>query len=178
MRFPLIAIIVLSLAFVAGCDQKSGSGGTAVVNFTRLVEESQAGLDAQKHIETVASAMQEPLMAAQNTADMAALQVAYSMYQEAVGVLQQDVLTAFNEAVRVSAEKLRVERGFDCVLTEEMAITYGPEADITDAVIAEMNKTAVEYPTPDFDLTPLLSMFPAQQGGEGAEGAEAPEAAE
>lgn len=180
MRLPLIALFALAIALMSGCESSSSqpSNGVGVVNFTRLVEESEVGKAAQAHMETVSGDMQQQLMALQGSADMAQMQILFNLYQEAVTALQEGVLDSFNKAVSQAAETVRVAQGYNCVLTSEMAVTYAPGADLTTAVIAELNKLEVSFPNPPFDLTPLLSTLEGGDDEAAAEdGAETPEGA-
>ncbi len=172
MRLRYFALLILALFLLPGCEQnspqKTAAPSVAVVDFNRLVLESEAGKQGTTHLEAVAADMQKKLMAMQSNEDMAQMQVAFAMYQEAVNALQEQVVATFTEAVKVTTNEVRAAKGIGCVLHNEAAIALAPEADITDAVIAELNKKQITYPTPDFDLGALTGDQPTQPEGEQA----------
>ncbi len=170
MRLRYFALLILAVVLLAGCEQnapqKTAAPSVAVVDFNRLVLESAAGKQGTTHLEAAAADMQKKLMGMQNSEDMAQMQVAFAMYQEAVNALQEKVVATFTEAVKATTNEVRAAKGIDCVLHSEAAIALAPAADITDAVIAELNKKQIAYPTPDFDLSALEQ--PAQPDGQQA----------
>ena len=155
MRLRYVAWLSFVL-FLLPVGVAAAKGGVAVVDFTRLIEESQAGLQGRAHIESVAANMQEQLMAVQESGDMGRMQMAYSLYQQATNILQEQVVVVFTNLVGSAAEEVRKAKGLDSILSREAVLAFAPEADVTDLLIAEMDKKTITYPTPEFDLEVLL----------------------
>ena len=155
MRLRYVALLCL-VFFLLPVGVAAAKGGVAVIDFARLIEESQAGLQGRAHIEKVAANMQEQLMAVQESGDMGRMQMAYGLYQQATNILQEQVVAVFSNMVSSAAEEVRKAGGLDCILTKEAVIAFAPEADVTDLVIAELDKKTITYPSPEFDLEAML----------------------
>ena len=74
---------------------------------------------------------------------------------------EANALTVFEERMRAATETVRTNRGADVVLTGQSVYVAAPGANITDEVIAELNRTSPTVPVSRVSL-PDQSAAPAQ----------------
>jgi outer membrane protein len=145
----------LMLALLAGgcLDQSGSSPSVAVVDSSRVFKESGPGKAGIKHLETLHESMQEELNSLQQELQkkpddetlQQKLQEKYLVYQQRIGAEQQQVISVLNEAIQKALDACRSRRNLSLILGTDAVLSYGPAADITDTVIAEVNKSDVSF---------------------------------
>lgn len=191
-------LFLLFLVLAAGCsqDQTKQNESTditaepvmrvAVVDETRIFNESNAGLEGVKMLNELNKSLREQLAGMQAAAqdngtdeDVANFRAAVQRYQEIMNSQQSALYEAVQESYVTILAEYRQANNIDVVFGQENALSYNPDVDITEEVIAALNTANVELPTIDpaeFSLTPepaAEETAPAM----GEEAAEAPEAA-
>ena len=180
--------LLLAVLILGGCLQSADSPtpAVAVVDSSRVFRESEPGKAGIGHLEKLHESMQAELgelqKQLQTTPDDAALQQKlqekYLAYQERIGAEQQQVINVLNEHIQKALDTCRTQKKLTLVLGTDAVLSYAPVADITDAVIAELNKAKVEFsaiePEQAENTTPLAS--PSQNATTPSQNATAPAA--
>lgn len=177
----LVAVFVFSLA---GC---SGGDSVAVVDTTRLFQESESGKAGLAHLQKMESDMQAQLMAAQalleakpsDEALRAHFQKEFAGYQGLVQGEQQKVVEGINTQITTALEKARKKGKFAAILPTDGVLAYNPKSDITDDVLKAMNTSPVKFePVVMKALTPESADAPKTEAATDAPAAasEAPKA--
>lgn len=175
----LVAVFVFSLA---GC---SGGDSVAVVDTTRLFQESESGKAGLAHLQKMESDMQAQLMAAQalleakpsDEALRAHFQKEFAGYQGLVQGEQQKVVEGINTQITTALEKARKKGKFAAILPTDGVLAYNPKSDITDDVLKAMNTSPVKFePVVMKALTPESADAPKTEAATDAPATEAPKA--
>lgn len=183
MRISRIILPVLVGVFaLTGCQQQEtqvAQPRIAIVDMGRVMRDSEPGKEGVKFLESRQAVMQEQLDAIQdrlekNPKDEAAmqeLQRVYAASQQRMQAEQQNVVNLLFDSVQRVVNSYREAQGYDIILGAEAAASYTPSADVTAAVIAEVNKQKIEFkPVPETAL-------PGAPAPGAAPGAAAPEKA-
>lgn len=162
------------LVLAAGCSQepatKSDTGDksepamhVAVVDESRVFNESNAGLEGVKMLNELNKSLREQLTAMQTKAqngtdqDVAGFRGAVQQYQDIMNNQQRALYDAVQEKYVSVLTKYREDHGIAVVFGQENAVSFDPDVDITTQVIEALNAAKVELPEIDpatFDLTP------------------------
>ncbi len=155
MRVTYLLPLALLTFFLAGGCINTGdpAPAVAVVDSSRVFKESEAGKAGIKHLESLHESMQGELNALQqelqNKPDDEALQQKlqekYMVYQQRISAEQQQVINTLNETIQKALDACRNRQKLALILGTDAVLSYGPAADITNAVIAEVNKTPVTF---------------------------------
>jgi len=147
--------LLIAALLSGGCFSPfdSSASGVAVVDSTRVFKESEPGKAGIKHLEVLHESMQGELNALQQALQdkpndetlQHTLQEKYMVYQQRISAEQQQVINTLNEAIQKALDVCRVEQKLALIVGTDVALSYGPAADITTAVIHEVNKTKVEF---------------------------------
>lgn len=175
----IIAPLLMGLFVLTGCQQQESQVAQpkiAIVDMGRVMRDSEPGKEGVKFLEAQQAGMQQQLDAIQdrlekNPKDEAAmqeLQRVYAASQQRMQAEQQNVVNLLFDSVQRVVNSYREAQGYDMILGAEAVASFKPGADVTAAIIAEVNKQKVEFkPVPE---SALSGMAP-----EGApEGAPAP----
>ncbi len=158
MRTSLVLALMLIAAFaVSGC---AGSK-IGVVNSARIYQESDAGKAGLAYLEQVERDVKAKAEAAQRVAESMpdneamplSLQKFFVSCQEAMNNAQQQAVNAVQDLITSSISNFREQQHMTVILQNDAIVSASPQADVTDAVIAEMNKSAVVFEPvviPDF----------------------------
>lgn len=147
-----ISTFVLTLLLASGLMGCVG-GKVGVVNPARLFQDSDSGKAGIEHLKLMETAMQEQLVTAQGVIEKspgdealrARFQQVFMGYQQVVGAEQQKVVEGINEQIQATLEAYRKQKGMTVILNGESVLTYAPEADVTDAIITEMNGKPLSF---------------------------------
>ena len=125
----------------------------AVVDSARVFQESEPGKAGIKHLEIMhesmqaeLNALQEELQAKPNDETLPLrLQEKYMVYQQRISAEQQQVINVLNEAIQKALDACRDQQKLAVIVGRDVVLSYSSTADITDAVIREVNKAKVEF---------------------------------
>jgi len=150
--FPGLLLVTLLLG---GCISPADSSepAVAVVDSARVFKESEPGKAGIKHLETLHESMQAELNALQQELQakpndetlQQKLQEKYMVYQQRISAEQQQVINTLNEAIQKALDACRVQKKLALIVGTDVVLSYGQTADITGAVIGEVNKIKVEF---------------------------------
>lgn len=186
IRFLMPLVFVLSFMLLA-CQQtetKDAQPKLAVVDMARVMRDSEPGKAGVKFLESLQSGMQDKLNAIQarlekNPKDEAAqkeLQGVYMTSQQRMQAEQQNVINLLYDAIQRVINTYREQQGYDVILSAEVAAAFDPKADVTSAVIAEVNKQKIDFkPLPE-PAAPEAAPAPAAQPQEKEQPKEQPKA--
>jgi len=151
----LLPGLLLATLLLGSCISPANSSApaTAVVDSARIFKESEPGKAGIKHLETLHESMQAELSALQqelqaNPNDEALqqkLQEKYMVYQQRISAEQQQVINTLNDAIQKALDACRAQKKLALIVGTDTVLSYSPAADITSAVISEVNKTKVEF---------------------------------
>lgn len=173
----IILPALMGLLVLTGCQQQESQVAQpkiAIVDMARVMRDSEPGKEGVKFLESQQAGMQEQLDAIQdrlekNPKDEAAmqeLQRVYAASQQRMQAEQQNVVNLLFDSVQRVVNSYREAQGFDIILAAEAVASAKPGADVTAAVIAEVNKQKVEFkPVPESALSgmaPEGAAAPAQ----------------
>ena len=188
MRISLFMPLVFVLSFMLlACQQtetKDAQPKLAVVDMARIMRDSEPGKAGVKFLESLQSGMQEKLNAIQarlekDPKDEAAqkeLQGVYMASQQRMQAEQQNVVNLLYDTIQRVLNAYREQQGYDIILSAEVAAAFNPKADVTAAVIAEVNKQKIDFkPLPE-PAAPEAAPAPAAQPQEKEQPKEQPKA--
>lgn len=143
-----VLLTVLVCALTACTGAKVG-----VVNPSRLFQDSESGKAGIAHLKKIETDMQAQLTTAQEllkkSPDDEALrsrfQQVFAGYQQLISAEQQKVVESINNQIQAALERCRARKKMTAILNGESALAYAPEADVTDAVLAEMNSEPLRF---------------------------------
>ena len=151
----LLPGLLLATLFLGGCISSADSSTptVAVVDSARVFKESEPGKAGIKHLETLHESMQAELNALQKELQdkpddetlQQKLQEKYMVYQQRISAEQQQVINTLNEAIQKALDACRVQKKLALIVGTDMVLSYSSTADITKAVIGEVNKVKVEF---------------------------------
>ena len=185
--FTFIPVLLLAAMLLAGCNQPEKSApSVAVVDTARVFRDSEPGKAGVKFLESLHEKMQGELNALQETLqknpeDQAAqqkLQETYMNFQQRMGAEQQNVITLLNDATQRTLDSYREQKNLEMILSSEAALSFGKSVDVTNDIIAELNKQKVEFkpivpeaakePAATAPATSGVKTMPAQNATKGA----------
>jgi outer membrane protein len=151
----LLPGLLLAVLFLGGClsPADSSAPAVAVVDSARVFKESAPGKAGIKHLESLHESMQAELNARQQELQakpndetlQQKLQEKYMVYQQRISAEQQQVINTLNEAIQKALDACRVQLKLALIVGTDVVLSFGPAADITGAVISEVNKATVEF---------------------------------
>ena len=188
MRIRLFMPLVFVLSFMLlACQQtetKDAQPKLAVVDMARIMRDSEPGKAGVKFLEGLQAGMQDKLNAIQarlekDPKDEAAqkeLQGVYMTAQQRMQAEQQNVVNLLYDTIQRVLNAYREQQGYDIILSAEVAAAFNPKADVTAAVIAEVNKQKIDFkPLPE-PAAPEAAPAPAAQPQEKEQPKEQPKA--
>ena len=159
----LLSGLLLAALLSSGCINPAGSASVAVVDSARVFKESEPGKAGIKHLEALHDSMQAELNALQEELQgkpkdeklQQKLQEKYMVYQQRISAEQQQVINTLNETIQKALDACRVQNKLALIVGTDVVLSYGPMADITEAVISEVNKAQVDFKTlePEAEVT-------------------------
>jgi len=144
----ILSLCMLVLSMV-GCT----SAKVGVVQPERLFQDSASGQAGIEHLRQIEKGLQEQLAIAQkyiekdpkNESLRAYLQTVFQGYQQAVAAEQQSVMESVNTQMETALTTLREEDGYAVLLNAEITLSTAQDADVTEAVLAEMNANPLTF---------------------------------
>ena len=183
--FRIILPLLMGILALTGCQQqesKVSQPKIAIVDVARVMRDSDAGKEGVKFLESRQAEMQKQLDEIQarlekNPEDQQAmqdLQRVYGSAQQRMQAEQQNVVNVLFDGVQRVLNSYREAQGYDLILGADAVTAYKPSADITAAIIAEVNKQKIEFkPVPESVLinaegaAPATAPAPAEPGPAG-----------
>lgn len=181
IRFVVLPLLLLSALAFAGCQQTEPSKpAVAVVDMSRLLTESEPGKAGMAFLEGLQSDMQNKLNAIQerlekNDKDEEAqreLQMSYMTFQTRMGKEQQAVAGQLYDMLQKVLGDYRQAHGYQVIVSREVVASFDAKVDVTDAVLAEVNKQKITFiPLEQDDAAPAVeqSAAPEQKAEPAAE---------
>ncbi len=153
-----IILALLAISMLAACNQSGPAPAQStigIVDTARIFRESEPAKAGIKFLESVQSEMQDKLTVIQeeiqkdptNTALQQEVQTMYAEFQQRIGAEEQNVVNLLQDALQRSVDSHRVSKKLTLVVGSEVALAYDKSVDITDDIIAEMNKQSIEFKT-------------------------------
>ena len=147
--FSAIALSLVLLVAVSGCTPSK----IAVVNPTRLFQESEPGKAGIEHLKQLEAAMQEQLQVAQgmiqkspnDEALRSRFQKTFVGYQQLVNAEQQKVVEQINGLMQKTLEAYRTKKGYSVIVNSDGLLAFDPKSDVTTEVISEMNQNKIAF---------------------------------
>lgn len=153
IRLVLPLVLVLSLGLLA-CQQADNSRpGIAVVDMARVMRDSEPGKAGVKFLEGLQADMQKKLNEIQKRLEtkpddataQKELQTTYITAQQRMQAEQQNVINVLYDAMQRVANAYRTEKGYDVILSTESVTSFDAKVDVTNAILAAMNKQKIEF---------------------------------
>lgn len=146
--FGLVLALVLMFPLTA-CT----AGKVAVVDPSRLFQDSEPGKAGLEHLKQIETAMQSQLHVAQglmakspnDEAMRSRFQKTFLDYQQLVNTEQQKVVERINDLMQKTLDEYRLHKGYSVILSSEGLLSYDPKSDVTSEIIAVMNQTSVHF---------------------------------
>ena len=186
IRFVALPLLLLFALAVAGCQQtEPAKPVVAVVDMSRLLTESEPGKAGMAFLEGLQSDMQNKLNAIQerlekNDKDEEAqreLQMSYMTFQTRMGKEQQNVAGQLYDMLQKVLGKYRAAHGYQVIISREVVASFDAAVDVTDAVLAEVNKQKMTFiPLEQDDAAPAAGK-PAASADKADAAADKPAAA-
>ena len=147
-KFSALLLMVAVASLLAACNN---TPKIAVVDGAKVFRESKPGQDAMAYLRTKstdlqaeAKAAQEKVQAKQTQENAAAFQEAVTKYQTTMGSEQQRVVGLLQENFNKLLEKYRKDNKVDVVIAKDVVLSSDEATDITNKIIEEFNKTAID----------------------------------
>lgn len=150
---PLMLMACLLLPACQQADSKDVRPALAVVDMSRIMRDSEPGKAGVKFLEGIQSKMQEELNAVQDKLEkdptdekvQQELQQLYMKLQQRIQIEQQNVANKLYDMVQRVLNAYREQQGFAVMIAADVAASYSPSVDVTNAVIAEVNKQDISF---------------------------------
>ena len=155
---PLVFVLSFMLLACQQTETKDAQPKLAVVDMARIMRDSEPGKAGVKFLEGLQAGMQDKLNAIQarlekDPKDEAAqkeLQGVYMTAQQRMQAEQQNVVNLLYDTIQRVLNTYREQQGYDVIISAEVAAAFNPKADVTTAVIAEVNKQKIDFkPLPE-----------------------------
>ena len=173
-KYLFIFLLAVSLGVAAfsnrGLAQENGPQ-YGIVDLTRLMRDSDPGKAGIKFIEDEQSKMQKQLDTIQKNLEknptdqalMQQLQTTYSALQQKIQTDGQQVATQIYDTIIKVLDKYRADKGYKMIIGNEAVPSFDTALDITDAVMAEINKEKVEFKSSPLPEIPAPATPPADK---------------
>lgn len=153
--------LVAMMAVLAACQQSAVSGPkVAFVNANKVFKECKAGAAGVEYLKKSSEKyqssfkeMQAEMTQNRTKANTAKFQKAISEYQTKMGAEQNRIITVINSAFSKALDNYRQEKGLDVILSVESALSYDKSADVSDDIVAAMDKMDIKI-IPDVETAP------------------------
>ena len=179
-----IAVLLLTLLLATACQETESTADTtattaavkpsiAFIDQNRVFIESEPGKKGMEMLQEMSVELQERLKALQEASEEEGLEEEERMerrldFQKTVESAQAQMSVEQQRIVGILTEKFdellaqyRQEHELTAILSTEVAVSYDPEADITDEIIAAFNASGVVPEAP--------AEAPAEGGGQAPE---------
>ena len=152
----LFPLLLFCCCLLSACQQGEGTEsrpGLAIVDMARVMRDSEPGKAGVQFLEAMQASMQQELDTIQQKlekdADNEALQLELQQVlmtsQQRIQTEQQNVVTILYDTAQRVINSYREQQGFSVILAAEAAAAYSTSADVTNAIIAELNKQDISF---------------------------------
>lgn len=158
IRFVMPVLFLLGIFLIACQEQGQAKPAIAVVDMARVMRDSTPGKEGIKFLESRQAALQGQLDSIQaklekNPEDENAiqeLQRVYAVSQQRMQAEQQNVMNILFDTIQRILNDYCIREGYDVILGSEAAAAFNPKIDVTNAIIAEVDKQKLEFkPLPE-----------------------------
>lgn len=152
-----LAIFLCFFMFgLTGCENNSSQNGSpkmAVVDLGRLMRDSAPGKEGLKFIESLQKEMQAQLDVLQDKLEknpqdeavMQDLQKLYGLSQQRIQTEGQNVASQILDVVQRCLNNFLEKNGYDIIVGTEALAAYNTKIDVTNQVLAEIDKQKIEF---------------------------------
>ncbi len=180
----LLVLPLLAFCLVLGACGDEGKKDVAVVDVARIARESEPGKALNAFLESIQQDFNQRLMAQQevyqqNTEDAAARQTLETMFmsmQQRLQTEEENATSILLERILQTINTFRESRGYSVILRNDVVLSHDKTVDVTDQVLAEVNKIVIEYKPVTADQPGVDIPAAEEEGaadGAAAEGADA-----
>ena len=145
---------VLTLALMLMPIIALGQPAVGIVDAKGVFQTSKVAVKGMEYLQTMGAAMEKELRGLQAGLSQNATQEQQQEFQDAVarsqadfGMVQQRIATKLQDRFTAIVEAIRVADGLQVILPRESAIVFDESVNITDRVIAEMDKESIDFET-------------------------------
>lgn len=171
--FRILPLILLTVMMLGGCvesttNTEKATPDIAVVDTARIFRESDHGQTAVKTLEDMQVDMQKELMDLQtevqkdpeNAEAQQKLQSTYMAFQQRIGAEEQNIINILNEVMQRVIDKYRTDKNLLLIIPTEAALSYSKAVDVTQDIIAEVNKEKVVFTpaAPTEEIAPAIEV--------------------
>lgn len=182
MRMRILLALAFCLALPACDGGPADQPKFAVVDVARLMRDSEPGKAGVKFIESQQTGLQEKLDKIQdrlekNPEDQAAMSELQKTYAEAQQTMQAESANVANlvyDLIQRALNSYRAQKGYPFIVTAEALAAYDPKIDVTDEVMAAVNKEKIEFKPAPKPAAALENEKPEAAGAEKPESGEKP----
>lgn len=180
MKKQLFAALALLAVFALGGCNGEKKDSLAVVDAEMVFQQSKLAAAGMQHLEALTSDMQDRLVKMQDQLGAAPedkaleqrLQSELFALQGNMDRAQRAVAERVNKLFDDAVEECRKNQGLEIVLPKQLAMAVNPDADITEKVVAVMDKITVDFSDITLDA-PKAAPAGAADDGAAAESAPA-----
>jgi len=157
----LLGATLLGLMLLAGCNQQSASITIGVVDEAAAFQKNQAAAKAMTYLQELGAPLQKKAEAAykamqaeQNDENVAAYKAAMGDLQGVMNGEQQRIVALIDAKFKEVLENYRTEKGLTLILTKESVVSAADTVDITDDIVAAMDKLELDFSKPEAPAAP------------------------
>lgn len=151
----LLSAALLSLALLAGCNEKAPSITIGVVDEAAAFQKNQLASKAMAYLQELGAPMQAKAEAAykamqenQTPENEAAYKAAMGELQQVMNGEQQRVVALVDAKFNEILDTYRQEKGLTVILSKESVISSADTVDITDDIVAAMDSIELDLTAP------------------------------
>lgn len=155
IMYPAILLCFFMFS-LTGCENNSPQNGSpkmAVVDLGRLMRDSAPGKEGLKFIEAQQKEMQAQLDVIQDKLEknpqdenaMQELQKLYGVSQQRIQAEGQNVASHILDVVQRCLNSFLEKNGYDIIIGTEALAAYNTKIDVTNQVLAEIDKQKIEF---------------------------------
>lgn len=148
--FISLCITVGCLLVLAACNQQAPSIG--VIDEAVAFRDNKAAEAAMEHLKQKSAPLQEAaekaykaMQAEENEETSGAYREAMGKLQSVMGAEQQRIVSLLNEEFNKVIDDYRKTNGLAVVVAKKSVLSMDESVDITQGVIAEMNKVSIDF---------------------------------
>jgi len=151
----LLCIAALGLMLLTGCNKQEAGITIGVVDEAAAFQKNQAAAKAMSYLQELGAPLQKKaeeaykaMQAEQNEANVAAYKTAMGELQGVMNGEQQRIVGLIDAKFNEVLEAYRVEKGLTLILSKESVISSAQTVDITDDIVAAMDKLELDFAKP------------------------------
>lgn len=156
-NFIALSSVFVLVALLCAC----ATSRVGVIQSVRIYQESNAGKAGLAYLEQVEQDVKVKAEAAQRLAESLpdndelskALQTFFVNCQEIMNNAQEQAVGTVQDLINRTIASYREEKRLSLIVQNDAAVSFDPNSDVTEDIIAEMNKSSVTFEPvsiPDF----------------------------